>query len=210
VFLKIGLFPFFLWFLNSVYGLPNFIFFLVNTLQKLPILLMFFFFFNLLSLDIVWFSIFFTIIFAGFMSLNCLDFRALLLVSSVINNSWILMSQMVSFAVFCLFFFFYSLNFYLLFHYFGSFIKLNIFYFSSFQSTPYFFFLLLVSFSGLPPFPIFFLKLLTVYYLFLNSTISFLILFILLSNVMLVVSYFQIAIYFMINKFISSVSFFMS
>jgi formate hydrogenlyase subunit 3/multisubunit Na+/H+ antiporter MnhD subunit len=69
------------------------------------------------------------------------------------------------------------------------------------QNSFYFYILLLTSISGLPPFPLFFIKVMIIRLLFFNGLVGVLVLlFVLLANVILIVSYFQFMFFIFINQ----------
>lgn len=85
--LKLAMFPFHSWYINLIYRFPNFMFWLTRTLHKIPAVMMIRFF-NL-SLDpvVLWLSIILNTFVVGFVMLALLDFRILLVLSSIGNNS---------------------------------------------------------------------------------------------------------------------------
>jgi hypothetical protein len=133
------------------------------------------------------------------MVLNTLDFRMLLLISSIMNNSWLIISQIVLKECFFMFLIFYFINIFILIIYFNNSLKLVLI--TTKQKSFYFYIFILVSISGLPPFPLFFIKVIIVGLLFFNRLVGVLfLLFILLANVMLIVSYFQFMFFIFINQ----------
>jgi hypothetical protein len=89
------------------------------------------------------------------------DFRTLILASSVGNNRWLFFSS-YSLYVFLLFFFIYCFSLFTVFLYLNN--SSLYFSFSSYRKTLGFV-LSLISLSGFPPFPLFFLKLTIVYFI---------------------------------------------
>ena len=89
------------------------------------------------------------------------DLRFLLVASSIGNNSWFLVSQQASVWVFLFFMLTYSLFLGFLLSTFNQMSKLS--YVSALYFRPWLFFL---SLSGLPPFPIFFMKISVILSLF--------------------------------------------
>jgi hypothetical protein len=86
----------------------------------------------------------------------------LLVASSIGNNSWLLISLFSSFDLFFLYILIYSFNFYLVLTSLSPYSSLN--YSSSFNSfKDSLFITFLLSLSGMPPFPLFFLKAFIVY-----------------------------------------------
>lgn len=201
LFFKLGIFPFFLWFLKVCYNFPNFIFFLVCRFQKLPILLIISYFIPSFYFIFFFPFLYATIFFGGLIALNCLDFRMLLLISSVINNAWLLIARVTSFSIFIFFLFLYFFNFFFVILFFLSFQKISLSIFSLKKNKFWMFLFLVISISGMPPFPLFFGKVLIVFSLFSLRLVNYLFLFILIRNVMLLVSYFQYLFFFYINVY---------
>lgn len=187
--LKLGMFPFLSWYLNSVRRFPNFIFWLTGTLHKLPPLLMLLQFNLVLDTALFWGSVLLTTFIAGIIMLITSDFRYLLVSSSVGNNSWFLLSEQVNYSVFLLFIGVYSLFLFFLISSFGELTKpgLSLNYQSDSGSVKWWFFLLCV--SGLPPFPLFFAKMLVIYNLFLLGSLNYLFIAFLLFNCFMVAGY---------------------
>ena len=110
LFLKLSSFPFHSWYLSVCYSFPNVCLLFASTLQKLPPFL-------LLSTDTQSYSttMFFfcsiaTVWLLGSSMLASSDMRYLLILSSVANNSWLLLAFCTS-DLFILFFFFLSYSF---------------------------------------------------------------------------------------------------
>lgn len=86
ILIKLSIFPFFIWYVNLVYRFPNFIFLLARTLHKIPVILIISLFFSLNS-ELLWVSIVLTVFVSGIMMLMITDFRIILVISSIGNNS---------------------------------------------------------------------------------------------------------------------------
>lgn len=116
---------------------------------------------------------------------------------------------MCSFLFLVIFFVVYRLNFFYIIMFLKNFVKLFSLFSNSLLSSggSNSFILLIVSFSGLPPFPIFFLKLYVVFSLYLLGRLNYFLLFFLFTNVILLVSYIQVIIYMFVNKYTSVVSY---
>ena len=165
--LKLSLFPFHSWFISSVYSFPNFVLFLASTLHKIPIFIILILYSIPLNFTVLWSSILITFFVAGFLILMTSDFRLLLVLSSVGNNSWLLISSFSGMVTFIIFVGVYFLSLLTLFFFLGSSSKPYVF--DSKNSSSVSTFSLLVSFislSGLPPFPLFFSKIYVLYSLF--------------------------------------------
>lgn len=194
LFLKLSMFPFHFWFLNVCYRFPNFVLFLVSSLHKFPIFLLILIFSPSMNFYAVSISLVLTMLVSGFIMLSSVDFRAVLVSSSVGNNSWFLLSSLVDLFTFTLFFFVYSLTLYLLFSELRLFSKFTLHSFSKGYFAPL---LYVVMLSGLPPFPIFFVKIFVIMSFFLNfSSIAWFLLFIIRASLMLIGYLYSISKYF--------------
>jgi len=193
LFLKLSSFPFHSWYLSVCYSFPNVCLLFASTLQKLPPFL-------LLSTDTQSYSttMFFfcsiaTVWLLGSSMLASSDMRYLLILSSVANNSWLLLAFCTS-DLFILFFFFlsYSFSFYLILFLFNAHSSPS---FSLSLSKGQKFLLLIVvsNMSAFPPFPMFFVKLVLLFSLFsfLEWFSSGFLMLLLLGNGLLVIGYFQ-------------------
>lgn len=172
LFLKLSVFPFSSWYPSVVYRFPNFILLLVRTVHKLPPLLLLLLF----PLSFSW-SLFFTILrtnllLSSFFMLNLSDIRMLLLVSSVGNNSWILAASQLTLPVFLLYFVVYSIRLFVVLTQFNSLSKPSLSLVSSQTSSPLSLSLSLLNLAGLPPLPLFFCKIVVIYYMLLGSLLS--------------------------------------
>lgn len=160
-FLKLAMFPFFSWFLNIVSRFPNRLFFLRRTFHKIPPFYLIYITSELFSLSARFFSILSSIFVSCLIMLFLSDLRLLLIVSSVGNNSWFFLSLLQSWDFFSAFFLTYSITFFL-----------SLFFLKSYFLSPSVFLILsILALSGLPPFPLFFLK---SYLVFLSFDITFL------------------------------------
>jgi NADH:ubiquinone oxidoreductase subunit 2 (subunit N) len=187
--IKLSMFPFFMWYVNLIYKFPNFVFWLASTLHKIPAMLIIKMFSLELNLTLLWLSILITVLLSGLMILSILDLRMLLVISSIGNNSWFLLSQITTTYVFVLFTTVYRVRLLFTLDSFNSLSKPSVF--LSSNRTPYSLSLWVLSLSGIPPFPLFYGKILVI--LFLLHTVStnyFFILF-LAFNSLMVIGYLQ-------------------
>lgn len=182
VILKLSIFPFIFWYINLIYTFPNFIFFLASTLHKIPVILMLSLFSIKFNCNVFWASVLLSTFFAGILILNISDLRLILVVSSVGNNSWFLLRQISNLITFFSFLFVYSFSLFICLFIFSQFLKLN-----SLANRKITFWV--VRISGLPPFPLFFIKIYIVTNIFLNTLFRVYFLFFLLRCVFIVVRY---------------------
>ena len=154
--LKLSMFPLFFWYLNVAYRLPNLVLWLTSTTHKLPPMLLMKVFSLPLNAPLLWASITLTLLVRGVLILSTLDLRILLVLSSIGNNAWLVMSQIVNFVVFMAYFLVYAISVYSILCLFGS--------LSNFTNSPsspsHSLRAIVVTLSGMPPFPLFFLKVL--------------------------------------------------
>nr|AQM37706.1 NADH dehydrogenase subunit 2 [Brachionus calyciflorus] len=187
--MKLSMFPFFMWYINLIYKFPNFMFWLASTLHKLPPMLMIKMFSLELNLNILWLSIVLTVLFSGIMMLMVLDLRLLLVLSSIGNNSWFLLSQMVNMFIFMFFLVIYSVSLFFLLNTFKGMSKPSVA--SSLSSNPYSLSLWVLSISGMPPFPVFFGKMLVILSLLMTMDMNYFFMLFLLMNSLMVMGYLQ-------------------
>jgi hypothetical protein len=161
-----------------------------------PSFLLLIFFPSLLTLSIFIVSSLFSVLMSCSLMLFTSDFRSLVLASSVGNNGWFFFSS-YSLHVFLSFFVVYcfSLLFVL------AYLPNRNFYVSFSNPKIVIGFLLsLVSLSGFPPFPLFFLKLITVYYMSAYVPFFFIFVFLVFSSFLLA-GYFRFLFSFVLFSF---------
>lgn len=91
LFLKLGVFPFFSWYINVLYRFPNFIMILARTLHKLPPLYIFSLVYSNSFSTFVFSSLLFTMLFGSGLMLFTSDLRYLLILSSIVNNRFLIL-----------------------------------------------------------------------------------------------------------------------
>lgn len=157
VFIKLGSFPFHSWYYSSVYSFPSFLLVLSLTFHKTSLLYIVNVFLQL-SGDLVTVTYIFivlmllNILLLGSASLSCTDVRSLLITTSLANNSWLLLTSFSNLRV--------TLLFTTVYFFFLSFSLYGGLYLSTFS---------LVTLRGLPPLPIFFIKILTLWAVITNA-----------------------------------------
>lgn len=140
-----------------------------------------------INLNLLWSSIVFTTLLMGVIILSMLDFRMLLVLSSIGNNSWLLIGQMVHFIVFLFYILVYSISLFLVLKKFGGLSKLVSVKSLSSIDTNFSFWVLTL--SGIPPFPLFYLKILVVFTLFYMIGVNYMLVLFLLSSAFMFISY---------------------
>lgn len=192
--MKLSIFPFHFWFLNICYRFPNFVLFLSSSFHKIPVFLIILLFNPIFNLNFIMVSTILTVLLSGFMMLSSIDFRAVVVCSSVGNNSWFFLSSMLDLFSFMFFFSMYCFFLFLLISELSVFTKplmvklvggrLSLFYY-------------VVFLSGLPPFPVFFGKIFILFSILTKFDIRlYLSLFIFSSSLMLVGYIYSISKYF--------------
>lgn len=205
LFLKVAIFPFMHWYVNVVYRFPNFVLVFVSTLHKLPSILLFLRFSSFWS-PLVIISICLTILFGAILIHSVVDLRYLVIVSTVISTSWFMLSLLSSGVVlFLSFYVVYSLTLLSFFIFLGPLSKYLLSLSSYSTSTRNSMFILLINIAGLPPIPLFIIKLVILFNIAFESSIwmFYETLFILLLNVFVIVAYFKCFIKFFIFKYTS-------
>ena len=190
ILLKLAIFPFHTWFLNVIYRFPNFIILLSSTFQKLPVFLLMLTFNIQIERRVVWFRIVRSSLIAGILILQTSDIRIVVLSSSIGNNSWLMLAYFINIQTFLIFFIVYSFFMLLIInnlHYFSKPIILGLK-----RQSLFVFVVLILSISGLPPFPFFFAKIYVLTQYFSSfSEWSVLILLFLITNSFIIAGYFN-------------------
>lgn len=115
------------------------------------------------------------------------DFRMLLVLSSIGNNSWLLLSQISHIILFVVYMVVYRLSLFLVLRRFGGLSKLSFVKNLSFSNRNFSFWVLTL--SGMPPFPLFYLKILVVFVLFYSLRVNYLFVLFLLSRAFMFIAY---------------------
>lgn len=137
------------------------------------------------------------------------DLRFILISSSVVNNSWFFFSQIVRLLVFLVYFLVYFLILTAIVYHVHFNSSTNFLSYCSIKHTN-FVVVSLLTLSGLPPFPLFFSKMLVVFILLANIQYFFIVLLLLFVSVLTLVGYlkyvFNILIYSYFNIFYTTVN----
>lgn len=187
IILKLSMFPFHFWYLSLIPSFRNFIFFLSSTFFKIPSVLIIYSFYYLLDLKLMFFSIVLTVIVGSISIILRNDFRFILVSSSVVNNSWFIMSQITSLFTFSIYFIIYSLIFYLIVYLFRTNSSFNTLAYSLDKSKIVFLFSI-ITIAGLPPFPLFYVKMFVIFSILYNAQ-SYLVLILIFMSVLTLVRY---------------------
>jgi hypothetical protein len=122
-----------------------------------------------------------------------------LLASSISNNSWFVFSQLASFYFFILFLLFYSFFLFLRLLSLGNLFSSSLI--KSYREGVKFKLIIpILVLSGIPPFPIFFVKMLIAMFIISYYNAGVYIIFVIVSNVILLLSYFKVFFTLIINQ----------
>lgn len=203
ILIKLSMFPFFMWYINVIYRFPNFIFWVARTIHKVPVIIIIKRFCISIDISVLWVSIVLTTLISGVIMLSVLDFRMVLVLSSVGNNSWFILSQMTNAFVFTFFVFIYSFSLFYILRRFKNLSKPSST--SSLYSSFYGVRFWVLSLSGIPPFPVFYGKILIILSLLITIDINYLFFIFLVSNSLIVIGYLQSIIKYFIYYYSSNV-----
>ena len=194
VVIKLSMFPFHFWFLNICYRFPNFVLFLSSSFHKVPVFLIIILFKPVFNLSFMMVSTILTVVLSGFIMLSSVDFRSVVVCSSVGNNSWFFLSSLLDLFSFILFFSIYCFFLFLLVSELSIFTKPLITKISRGRLSLFYYIIFL---RGLPPFPVFFAKMFVLFSLISKfDMIVYLSLFIFSSCLMLVGYVYSVSKYF--------------
>jgi hypothetical protein len=184
--IKLSIFPFHFWFLNICYRFPNFVLFLSSSFHKIPVFLIIILFNPIFSLTFMIVSTILTVLLSGFIILSSVDFRAIIVCSSVGNNSWFFLSSLLDLFSFILFFSIYCLFLFLLVSELSVFTKPLINKVSIGRLSLFYYVIFL---RGLPPFPVFFGKIFVLFSLFIKFNIRIYLSLFIFSSCLILVGY---------------------
>ena len=185
--IKMAMFPYHFWYFSLVPFFPNFVLIFSMTLFKIPSVYILRAFFNLLDLKLLFMSSLITVLVGGSIMIFSNDLRFILIGSSVANNSWFVLSQMTRTFIFLTFFVLYSWFVLVVFSVLDSLIS-----YSSKNtsiSARVSMILGLIVLSGIPPFPIFFVKMFIVLFMAANLNYSFFVLILMILNILVLLGY---------------------
>jgi len=172
LFLKLGIFPFMSWYLNVLYRFPSFTLLLARTFHKLPPLFLFRLVFTASHINFLIVSILLSLVIGGLFILTVLDLRYLLVVSSIANNSFLIIRLMSSSIIsFSFFFRIYFLTMLLVLLTLKGLIKPLIYPITKKYTITLFVIFLLLNLASLPPLPIFLAKFLVIYEFILSRSL---------------------------------------
>lgn len=197
--LKLSMFPFYFWYFDLVSMFPNFLFFFSRTVFKIPSILIFSYFMDFFYIPIIILRSVLTILLGSVVIVFSNDFRFILLASSVANNSWFIFSQITG-----LFFFSVYLTIYSFFLFLRINSMSNLFTSSLVKSLSNRLKMKLVIpfivLSGMPPFPLFFIKVFVIINLILSYSLGVYLILALLANVVMLLGYLKSCFFLLVNQ----------
>lgn len=206
LFLKLGMFPFISWYLNVLYRFPSFTLLVRRTLHKLPPLFLFYTVYSSTYTNFVLVSVLLSLIVGGLYILTIIDIRYLIVVSSIANNSFLLLGLISgNFVTFTFFFTLYFFTMLFVLMTFKGLIKPLINpNFTKYRIT-LLTIVLLLNMAAIPPLPIFLAKFLVIYDFLQARPLSFSFLVVLvLANVSMIARYCQLFIKFVTQAYSNS------
>lgn len=186
ILLKLSIFPFYFWYINLLLSFPNTILFFSRTFFKLPSVLILNYFFWIVNLKIITISALLTVLFGAVTMLNTMELRVILTASSVVNNSWFFFAQRCRLALFFSYYTVYTLFLFIIFNSQNDIIVFNSF---SFNYNNFLLIVSLLTISGLPPFPLFFLKINIIFNMTFYSSYSFVVILLIILTVLSTLRY---------------------
>lgn len=180
--MKLSMFPFIFWFINIIVRFSNFILWLTIRLHKIPAVLIVYNFGIFLNINLFFVVLILSVFFRGVLIIITLNLRFLLILASIGNNAWFILTQYVRIIFFLLFVAFYSFLLFVAF-YFISFCSKESVVVSNNKNIISLF---ILSISGLPPFPLFYFKLYTIFMIIsLNFDLRYFSIFLFMSSFIL-------------------------
>ena len=203
LFFKLGIFPFFSWYINVLYRFPSSLLFLARTFHKLPPIYIFYLIIDIESLSLLLIVISLTVLVSSVYMLNIYDLRYLIIVSSIGNNSFLLLAVIRnSLLVFSIFYSIYVVTILLILSSFLNIISHSISYSVVFSSFSIILILLLLNLASFPPFPGFFTKFMVFFSCITQYRhLSYYFLSLIIVNVIIIVSYVNVIFKYLINVY---------
>lgn len=186
--LKLSIFPFYFWYLNLIPLFNNSIFFLSSTIFKLPSIFIISNFYCFINFSVLFMSALLTITIGALVIINSNDLRFVLIASSVVNNSWFVFTQYANMLLFIAYFVIYRLLLFYVLYIVNTqstyrFVNIE----NSYSNTQVV--LCLFTMAGLPPFPLFFIKMSLVHFISSYSNSSFYVFVLILIRVATILGY---------------------
>lgn len=206
LFLKLGIFPFMSWYLNVLYRFPSFTLLIRRTLHKLPPLFLFYLFYGSSYTNFVLVSVLLSLAIGGVYILTVVDLRYLIVVSSIANNSFLLIG-LISGSLFSFYFFFilYFFTMWFVLISFKGLLKPLIYPNYKKYTITLWLIVLLLNIAAIPPLPMFLAKFSVIFDFIHSSPFSvFTLVVLIVSNVTIMASYCQLFIKFVTQVYSNS------
>ena len=206
LFFKLGIFPFFSWYINVLYRFPSFMLFLASTFHKLPPIYIFYLIVEYSDIRFLILISVITVLVSSIFILYIYDLRYLLIVSSIGNNSFMLLAVLTNrIIVFTLFYITYTLTIFLLLTRFNNLTSHSYSYRIKYSIFGTYLLMLLLNLASFPPFPGFILKFL-VFFRCISQypVISPILLLLIVVNVIIIISYINVFFKYIVNIYRNS------
>lgn len=206
LFFKLGIFPFFSWYINVLYRFPSFILFLASSFHKLPPLYIFYLVVEYSDINFLILISVITVLVSSIFILYIYDLRYLLIVSSIGNNSFILLAVLSNrIRVFTIFYITYVITIFLLLVRFNNLTSHSYSYRVKYSIFGIYLLMLLLNLASFPPFPGFIMK----FFVFFSCisqypAISYLLLILIVVNVIIIISYIRVFFKYIVNIYRNS------
>ncbi len=211
IFLKLGIFPFYSWYINVLYRFPNPRILLASTWHKLPPVFIFYIVLDRSVIRFVFIFLTLTVLVSAVFMMSIYDMRYLIIVSSIGNNSFLLLALITQrIYIFILFYVAYYIAMSMIMKTFRQSARHNYSHtpYSIFEKLSIFF--IILNMASLPPLPIFlgkFMVLLNCVSIYRSHSIYLLI--IVLINVMMMVRYVNVTFKYLINVYTNRSQYFL-
>jgi len=211
IFFKLGIFPFYSWYINVLFRFPNPRILLASTWHKLPPLFIFYLVLDRSILSFVFIFITLTVIVSSVFMISIYNIRYLIIVSSIGNNAFLLLALIRErLRVFLFFYAVYYVAIRLILKTFRQIRTHNYSTTPSSRRDRMIILFVIFNIASLPPLPVFIGKFLVLFNcISIYSNHSIYLLIIVLINVIMIVSYVNITFKYMINVYTNSSQYFL-
>lgn len=211
IFFKLGMFPFYSWYINVLYRFPNPRILLASTWHKLPPLFIFSIIYDRRILSYIFIFLTLTVLVRAVFIISIYDIRYLVIVSSIGNNSFLVLALIRDrWRIFILFYVVYYVGISLILK---TFRQVNS---HNYSRTPLFLieklgiFVIMLNIASLPPLPVFIGKFLVLFHCIpIYTDHSIYMLLIVLINVIIIVRYVNVRFKYLINIYTNSSQYFL-
>lgn len=211
IFLKLGIFPFYSWYINVLYRFPNPRILLASTWHKLPPVFIFYMIVDRRVLRFVFIFLTLTVLVSAVFIISIYDMRYLIIVSSIGNNSFLLLALITQrIYIFILFYGVYYMAISMIIKTFRQSSRHNYSYTPYSLSEKFAIFFIILNIASLPPLPIFIGKFIVLFNcISIYGNYSIYLLIIVLINVMIIVRYVNVTFKYLINVYTNRSQYFL-